>query len=78
MELGDLTTFITYVGQILISLMMVSFMFMMLIISRASMQRIYEVLTEEPDDSFSRKILQKNVSDGSVISATSASATSTI
>ncbi len=65
MELGDLTTFITYVGQILISLMMVSFMFMMLIISRASMQRIYEVLTEEPEI-VSPENAEKNVRDGSV------------
>lgn len=49
MEIGDLTTFITYTGQILMSLMMLSFMFMMFVISRASIQRIYEVLTEEPD-----------------------------
>lgn len=46
---GDLTQFITYVGQILMSLMMLSFMFMMFVISRASLQRIYEVLTEEAD-----------------------------
>ncbi len=65
MELGDLTTFITYVGQILISLMIVSFMFMMLIISRASMQRIYEVLTEEPEI-VSPENAEKNVRDGSV------------
>ncbi len=49
MESGELTQFITYVGQILMSLMMLSFMFMMFVISRASIQRIYEVLTEEID-----------------------------
>lgn len=49
MKLGDLTTFVTYTGQILMSLMMLSFMFMMFVISRASIQRVYEVLTEEPD-----------------------------
>lgn len=48
METGELSTFITYVGQILMSLMMISFLFMMFIVSRASMQRIYEVLTEKP------------------------------
>lgn len=46
---GDLTQFITYVTQILMSLMMLSFLFMMFVISRASIQRIYEVLTEEAD-----------------------------
>jgi ATP-binding cassette subfamily B protein len=45
--------------------MMVSFMFMMLIISRASMQRIYEVLTEEPEI-VSPENAEKNVRDGSV------------
>lgn len=49
MELGDLTSFITYVSQILMSLLMLSFLFMMFVISRASIQRIYEVLIEEPD-----------------------------
>ena len=65
MELGDLTSFITYVGQILISLMMLSFMFMMFIISRASMQRIYEVLSEQPDI-VSPENAEKNVRDGFV------------
>lgn len=39
----------TYVINILISLMMVSMIFVMLIMSRASGERIAEVLTEEPD-----------------------------
>lgn len=46
---GELTQFITYVTQILMSLMMLSFLFMMFVISRASIQRIYDVLTEEVD-----------------------------
>ena len=45
---GQLSSFIMYVGQILISLMMLSMLFIMFVISRASMQRIYEVLSEEP------------------------------
>lgn len=65
MELGDLTSFITYVGQILISLMMLSFLFMMFIISRASLQRVYEVLIEEPDV-VSPENAEENVADGSV------------
>lgn len=39
----------TYVINILISLMMVSMTFVMLIMSRASGERISEVLTEKPD-----------------------------
>ena len=65
MALGDLTSFITYVGQILISLMMLSFLFMMFIISRASLQRIYEVLIETPDV-VSPENAEENVADGSV------------
>ncbi len=62
---GDLTQFITYVGQILMSLMMLSFMFMMFVISRASLQRIYEVLTEE-SDIVSPENAVSEVMDGSV------------
>ena len=47
-ETGALSSFITYVGQILLSLMMISVLFINLVISRASLQRIYEVLSEEP------------------------------
>ena len=48
MTTGDLTALISYVGQILGSLMMVSFTFLMITMSRASAQRIVEVLDEEP------------------------------
>ncbi len=48
METGQLASFITYVSQILMSLMMLSMLFIMFVVSRASIQRIYEVLTEEP------------------------------
>lgn len=46
---GELTSLITYAMQILMSLMMLSMVFVMIIISRASTQRIVEVLDEEPD-----------------------------
>ena len=62
---GDLTQFITYVTQILMSLMMLSFLFMMFVISRASMQRIYEVLTEKVDI-VSPENAVTEVKDGSV------------
>lgn len=48
MGTGELSSFITYVMQILMSLMMLSMLFIMFTVSRASMQRIHEVLCEEP------------------------------
>ena len=66
METGELSSFITYVGQILMSLMMLSFMFMMFVISRASLQRVYEVLTEEPEIVSPENAAAKNLEDGSV------------
>ncbi|MEA4895797.1 MAG: ABC transporter ATP-binding protein [Oscillospiraceae bacterium] len=44
---GELTSLITYAMQILMSLMMLSMIFVMIIISRASAGRIVEVLEEE-------------------------------
>ena len=49
MELGDLTAFITYINNILMSLMMISFIFVMVIMSRASINRVVEVIKEVPD-----------------------------
>lgn len=46
---GELTGLITYALQILMSLMMLSMVFVMIIISRASAERIVEVLDEESD-----------------------------
>lgn len=46
---GELMSFISYSTQILMSLMMISFMFVMLVLSRASLFRIIEVLDEETD-----------------------------
>ena len=46
---GDLTGLITYAMQILMSLMMLSMVFVMIIISRASAGRIVEILDEESD-----------------------------
>lgn len=46
---GELTSLITYAMQILMSLMMLSMVFVMIIISRASAERIVEVITEESD-----------------------------
>lgn len=49
MQLGDLTAFITYITQILISLMMVSMLFVMSSRAMASSRRISEVLDEKID-----------------------------
>lgn len=49
MGVGDLTAFITYITQILMSLMMVSMLFMQLSRALASSARIKEVLNTEPD-----------------------------
>jgi ATP-binding cassette subfamily B protein len=46
---GELISFISYLSQVLFSLMMISMIFVMLVISRASVQRIVEVLDAEVD-----------------------------
>lgn len=46
---GELASLITYAMQILMSLMMLSMVFVMIIISRASAERIVEILNEESD-----------------------------
>ncbi|HWQ50546.1 MAG TPA: ABC transporter ATP-binding protein [Terriglobales bacterium] len=49
MTTGELMSLLTYTNQILMSLMMLSMVFVMIIISRASAQRIVEVLDEVSD-----------------------------
>ncbi|MBS1348304.1 MAG: ABC transporter ATP-binding protein [Firmicutes bacterium] len=49
MEAGALFSFIGYVAQILMSLMMISVAFMTLVVSRASIRRIVEIIDEQPD-----------------------------
>ena len=48
LDVGNLNAMFTYSNQILSSLMMVSMVLVMLTMSRAPMQRTYEILTEEP------------------------------
>jgi len=48
-DTAALTAMFTYTSQILMGLMMMSMVFVMFTMSRAPMQRAYEVLTEEPD-----------------------------
>ena len=47
MSTGELTSFITYMMQILSSLMMMSMIFVMIVISEASVERVAEVLNEK-------------------------------
>ena len=48
MQTGQLSSIITYAWQILSSLMMISMVFVMVIISQSSAERILEVIEEEP------------------------------
>lgn len=65
MTTGQLMSMITYVIQILSSLMMLSMVFVMITMSRASAQRIVEVL-DEKSDIVSPENAIKTVQDGSV------------
>ncbi len=49
MKTGELISFITYITQILMSLMILSMIFIGIVLSRASIQRIVEVLNEVPE-----------------------------
>lgn len=66
MTTGQLMSFITYTSQILMSLMMLSMVVVMLTISRASIQRIEEVLNEESDIT-EKKDAVSVVADGSIV-----------
>ena len=66
MMFGDLTAFITYIMQILMSLMMLSFLFISFVLSRASVGRILEVIDEQPDIE-SPKEAAREVRDGSIV-----------
>ena len=63
---GDLVTFITYIGQILMSLMMISMIFIMLVISRSSVKRICECLDEVSDVRDRENAAPEGPQDGSV------------
>ena len=66
-QIGALSSFIGYISQTLMSLMMVSMILMMTIISRASITRINEVLDETPDISDSSASTDVRVEDGSIV-----------
>lgn len=66
MQTGELISFITYIGQILMSLMMLSMIFIMLVLSRASISRIVEVLDEDPEIKNPDAEATEEVPDGSI------------
>ena len=63
---GEFTSLISYAMQILISLMILSMVLVMIMISRASAERIVEILDEESDLANNEKAI-KEVKDGSII-----------
>lgn len=67
MKTGELVSFISYIGQILMSLMMVSIVFIGVVLSKASINRIVAVLDEVPEiQNPSAELCVKNVKDGSL------------
>ena len=56
---GELMSLITYIGQIMMSLMMLSMIFVMLTISQASAKRIVEVLEEKSDLTDGENVLKE-------------------
>ena len=66
MQTGQLSSLITYAYQILMSLMMLSMVFVMVIIAQSSAERIVEVLEEEPAIKKKERTV-KEVKDGGII-----------
>lgn len=67
MEVGDLTAFITYVTQILFSLMMTSMVILQSSRAVASARRINEILDEKPDvEDETASLPEKKVESGSI------------
>ena len=65
METGEMTSVIVYAMQIMMSLMMVTFVFVMIMIAEASTDRITSVLTEVPEMQAKEQAV-KEVADGSI------------
>ena len=65
MQTGQLSSIITYAWQILASLMMLSFVFVMIIIAQSSAERIIEVIDEEPTIKNKEQAI-KEVKNGSI------------
>ena len=65
MQTGQLSSIITYAWQILASLMMLSFVFVMIIMAQSSAERIIEVIDEEPTIKNKENAI-KEVKNGSI------------
>lgn len=63
---GELVSLISYASQILMSLMMLSMVFVMITLARASAERIVEILEEESDIKNPKDAI-KEVKDGEII-----------
>ena len=66
LDTGDLMAYFTYIMQIMVSLMMVSMMFMMMTRSVACARRIIEVLEEQPAITDGAAEAEVEVADGSI------------
>ena len=66
LDTGKLMTYFTYISQIMISLMMVSMIFMMMSRSIACAKRVVEVLEEQPAITDDRSDREARVEDGSI------------
>jgi len=64
---GQLIGFISYVTQIMISLMLISMVFVHLVLSRASVSRIFEVIDEQVDITDGLGRIELKVADGSIV-----------
>ncbi len=66
MQTGELMGFVTYINQIMMSLMMISMMLVMLVTSKAAVSRIIEVIDEKPDINDDCADPELEVADGSI------------
>ena len=66
LQTGELSSLITYAWQILMSLMMLSMVFVMVVIAQSSAERIIEVLDEVPAIK-NKKNAIKEIKDGSIL-----------
>lgn len=66
LTVGDLTAFVTYITQVLSSLMMVLLVFVSMIMAKASIDRISEVFKQEPAVSDEGADRSLTVEDGSI------------
>lgn len=64
---GELMSFITYVTQILMSLMMFSMIFVSMLISAASARRILEVIDEDIDIKDCENCITEDLKEGSIV-----------